>query len=95
MYATLRPCEVKDVRYAARAVKDVRFTDASRNVYCCRASGFGRASGGTVCVPSSACEGREGGVRRDGYSCVLRDCVTVCPTVLLCGCLTVRLCVVV
>ena len=26
MYATLRPCEVKDVRYAARAVKDVRFT---------------------------------------------------------------------
>ena len=51
MYATLRPCEVKDVRYAARAVKDVRFTDASRNVYCYRASGFGRASGGTVCVP--------------------------------------------
>ena len=89
MYATLRPCEVKDVRYAARAVKDVRFTDASRNVYCYRASGFGRASGGTVCVPS-ACEGRaprEGGVRRRVlYSCVLCDCVTacVCPTVLLC-----------
>ena len=51
MYASYAAREVKDVRYAARAVKDVRFTDASRNVYCYRASGFGRASGGTVCVP--------------------------------------------
>ena len=61
MYATLRPCEVKDVRYAARAVKDVRFT-ASRvqlsRVRICQSFGSIRF------VYPSAYEGREGGVRR-------------------------------
>ena len=86
MYATLRPCEVKDVRYAACEVNDVRFTAfVLCNVVVRIWQSFGRYGLCTFGLRGPRGRAAFG----DGYSCVLRDCVPHCFTVWLFDCATV------
>ena len=80
MYATLRPCEVKDdVRYAARAVKDVRFTASRVQLSRVRIwQSFGRYG---LCTlrPARACV-----TVPHCFTVWLFDCATVCGRVTDC-----------